>query len=246
MTTGLTRPLIEQIEVPGDTANTEVKVEKERLRTELPADATVSEIVAGTYDDAQGILTLQFANGDLKKVAGFPTAFNAKAGNRGPQGRAGKPGRDGRDGRDGVKGAPGCEGIAGPLGDVGPKGLDGRRGPQGNPGEKGCPGLPGIRGPVGPTGPTGKVGPMGATGPIGPPGPTGPAGVDGALTIYVQSADPGAVGPGIIWVNPTAESFPPPVIIEVPAPDPDDPNPTPQPTGPTPVPTDPPIGTPWP
>jgi len=90
-------------------------------------------------------------------------------------------------------GPAGAQGIGGVDGTDGLLGEDGLQGP---PGCEGPPGTPGATGPQGEMGAQGEMGPMGAT------GATGPKGEDGKVDIYIQSADPGAVGAGALWIRP--------------------------------------------
>lgn len=90
-------------------------------------------------------------------------------------------------------------GPAGPQGNSGSNGADGLIGEAGERGVSGCAGPAGA---PGATGPKGEMGPQGPEGPPGPTGPQGPAGKDGKVDVYIQTADPGAVGPGALWVRP--------------------------------------------
>lgn len=91
------------------------------------------------------------------------------------------------------------------VGPSGPQGIGGVDGADGLLGEDGLQGPPGCQGPPGTPGVTGPQGEMGAQGEAGPPGatgPTGPKGDDGQVDIYIQTADPGAVGAGALWIRP--------------------------------------------
>lgn len=229
--TGLTRIPAQMIYAPGTSTQTEIVVTGERLVVTDPLESDVSEIAGGFYDRQLGELTLTLYNGDAVKIAGFPSAGNIPVGPTGPQGLAGKDGKDGRDGKDGAKGEQGCEGPQGPQGATGATGPDGRDGRMGEQGVRGCPGPkgpPGERGATGPIGPLGPTGPRGAQGPKGVPGAAGP---DGKVNIVVSTTDPGAVGAGWLWVNPSAT-----VPVTTPSTG----------TGGSTTPTDPPVGTPWP
>ena len=224
---GLTRPVVDQISAPGSAGETEIVVRGERLAVEAPKESSISEIDFGHFDPVLGVLSLRLYNGEQVKVSGFPTADKIPAGATGPQGPRGQDGKAGKEGREGNPGDEGCEGPSGARGGIGPAGLDGRTGMQGPPGVRG---LTGPRGPQGNRGTQGVLGPVGPTGPRGEPGPAGPAGQPGAagsVNIIVSSSDPGAAGPGVLWVNPGAGES----------------SGTPDPGGTL---TDPPIGFPWP
>lgn len=90
----------------------------------------------------------------------------------------------------------GPTGPTGPQGESGRNGIDGRDGDTGPTGCQGPPGTPGRQGVAGPTGPAGAIGPT------GPTGPTGPKGDDGIVQVYIQTDDPGATGPGSLWIKP--------------------------------------------
>ena len=90
----------------------------------------------------------------------------------------------GEQGRDGPMGTPGVAGLTA---------RDGRRGPDGCLGPEGREGEPGRQGPRGREGPQGY---------IGIEGPKGPTGADARPNVYYQNEDPGAVGPGAIWIRP--------------------------------------------
>lgn len=90
-------------------------------------------------------------------------------------------------------------GPAGPQGIGGTDGTDGLLGEDGAQGPQGCQGPPGT---PGATGPRGAMGPQGPEGPAGPQGEKGDPGVDGKVDVYIQTEDPGAVGPGALWVRP--------------------------------------------
>lgn len=229
--TGLTRIPAQLIFAPGQASQTEVVVQQERLVVTDPLESDVSEISGGFYDWQLGELSLTLYNGDVVKIKGFPTVGNIPAGPTGPTGLPGKDGRDGRDGKDGEKGDPGCDGPPGPTGATGATGPDGRDGQMGQQGQRGCPGPKGAPGERGPTGPMGAIGPTGPQGKQGEQGRPGTAGADSKVNIVVSTTDPGNVGAGWLWVNPSAVA---------------------PPTGGTggtgggTTPTDPPIGTPWP
>lgn len=90
----------------------------------------------------------------------------------------------------GMRGEPGREGTPGINGVLGGEGIQGPRG---------------CRGPQGPQGKPGVRGPRGVQGPPGPKGSTGPQGIrgqDGRVQIFIQSEDPGPVGPGSLWIRP--------------------------------------------
>lgn len=90
----------------------------------------------------------------------------------------------------------------GDSGAQGISGVDGTDGLLGGDGEQGSTGCAGPAGTPGATGPGGAVGPQGNEGPVGPEGREGVAGIDGAVDVYIQTEDPGAVGPGALWVKP--------------------------------------------
>lgn len=90
----------------------------------------------------------------------------------------GPAGQQGISGTNGADGLLGVDGLQGPTGCQGPAGLNGATGPQGAQGIQGIEGRPGPQGEKGDTGDTGVV------------------------AIYIQSDDPGAVGPGALWVKP--------------------------------------------
>lgn len=90
----------------------------------------------------------------------------------------------GERGTQGIPGTPGTDGVLGAEGLQGPRGCRGPAGPQGKPGPRGPRGVEGPRGPTGAT------------------GPQGIRGLDGRVQIYIQSEDPGPVGPGAIWMVP--------------------------------------------
>jgi len=205
--TGLTRPVIEQVKAKGSEKETEIIVSDEKLSLDIPRESTVSEVEYGFYDELKGSLVLQLYNGERIEVEGFPVEDEIPMGLTGPKGDDGAPGKQGVPGRDGLVGEPGCEGTRGDTGARGKTGLDGR---------KGMRGPAGIRGATGPQGPRGAAG---SEGDIGPIGPTGPRGVDGGVgvpgeqgeevlpSIVVSATDPGAVGPGVLWVDPTPPSY---------------------------------------
>ena len=201
---GLTRIPHGLVQVDGLQAESAVRVKEGTLKTAVPEEPDVSEVEHGFYDPHQGVLTLNMFNGQRIQIAGFPTQNNAPVGPTGPDGLPGKDGQDGRDGRDGKPGKPGCEGPEGPTGKPGRAGSDGRMGQIGQPGVRGCPGPAGPTGVQGPTGPAGPVGPTGPTGDPGPKGAPGAAGPPGRANIVVSATDPGAVGGGWLWVNPSA------------------------------------------
>lgn len=228
---GLTKIHSSMIFAPGEVSQTEVIVSGERLVVSNPLESDVSELAGGFYDWQLGELSLTMYNGDVVKIKGFPTAGSIPPGPTGPTGLPGKDGRDGRDGKDGAKGDPGCDGPPGPKGATGATGPDGRDGQMGQQGIRGCPGPKGAPGERGATGPMGPLGPTGPRGDQGPPGRPGAPGPDSKVNIVVSTTDPGNVGGGWLWVNPSAIA--PPV--------------TPPTTGGGGgTPTDPPIGTPWP
>lgn len=233
--TGLTRIPAQMIYAPGNATQTEIVVTGERLVVTDPLESDVSEIAGGFYDRQQGELTLTMYNGTAIKISGFPASGNIPAGPTGPQGLQGKDGRDGRDGKDGAQGEPGCEGPPGPQGATGNTGPDGRDGRMGEQGVRGCPGPKGPPGERGATGPEGPVGPTGPQGKQGAKGVPGTAGADSKVNIIVSTTDPGAVGAGWLWVNPSATA---PVTGTAPS--------TGGGGGGGSTVTDPPIGTPWP
>lgn len=201
---GLTKINSEMVFAEGRPEETSVVVENSHLKAKAPTEPDVSEVQGGYYDRQLGVLSLTMFNGDRIQISGFPTSSNIPAGPTGPQGLPGRDGENGRDGRDGEKGEPGCEGPPGPTGAPGATGPDGRPGQRGVQGERGCPGPKGPPGATGPTGPRGPVGPTGPTGEQGPNGAPGPAGPEGRVNIVVSTTDPGAVGSGWLWVNPSA------------------------------------------
>lgn len=89
----------------------------------------------------------------------------------GQQGQHGASGTSGANGTDGQHGATGAVGCMGPSG---------------------APGIPGQKGDLGYTGDRGIQGDRGIT---------GDRGVKGVIQTYIQSADPGPVGAGAIWVK---------------------------------------------
>lgn len=90
----------------------------------------------------------------------------------------GPPGPPGAPGAKGADGLLGADGLQGPTGCQGPPGTPGATGPQGIPGVKGEQGAPGEKGEKGDKGDIGTV------------------------NVFIQTEDPGAVGPGALWVRP--------------------------------------------
>lgn len=201
---GLTKPVLEQILAKGAENESRLRVQNERVTTQPPVEVPLSEIEYGFYDQTLGILTLRFANSEQLRITGFPTFDKIPAGATGPKGPPGKDGKDGKPGKKGKDGAQGCRGDIGEKGPQGNRGSDGRQGQQGPQGPQGLQGPKGERGLQGPTGPQGAVGPTGPQGAPGPAGAAGPAGASGNVNIVVSTTDPGAVGAGWLWVNPTS------------------------------------------
>lgn len=83
----------------------------------------------------------------------------------------------GTAGRDGVDGTFAVDGERGPDGCIGQQGMEGEQGRQGYRGQQGRQGQQGVE------------------------GNKGEKGDDGSMKIYFQATDPGAVGPGSIWVR---------------------------------------------
>lgn len=195
--------------VRGETSDTSTDLlitESGELIQKTPEESDVNEVTAGSFDPQQGILTLTLYDGNTVRINNFPTEGRIPQGPTGPTGPAGKDGKNGKDGNKGETGDPGCDGADGNKGEAGDQGEEGRQGKQGPTGEKGCPGPKGEKGETGDQGPQGPIGP---TGPQGDPGPTGPAGAkgeSGTVNVIVSTTDPGAVGAGVIWVNPLATS----------------------------------------
>jgi len=90
-------------------------------------------------------------------------------------------------------------GKEGPQGVSGNAGINGLLGENGLRGERGC---RGPRGPVGERGVRGAQGKQGEQGPIGATGPQGEHGLDGKVSIYITTEDPGPVGAGALWIKP--------------------------------------------
>lgn len=207
----LSRLNVSMITAPATAAGKQVKVEDQRLSTGEAQSTQPQNIKSGRFDPILGVLTLEYYDGTITTVTGFPSENNLP---QGLQGEPGDPGRDGRDGRDGAQGPDGqagCDGREGERGATGAPGKDGRPGrpgPVGMPGPDGNPGPRGREGPRGKRGPTGPTGPTGVTGPTGPTGNPGPPGV---VNIVVSATDPGNVAAGTIWVNPNVDQ--PPVWI---------------------------------
>lgn len=91
-------------------------------------------------------------------------------------------------------------GLPGPPGPPGSNGADGLLGQDGAQGPTGCQGPPGTPGATGPRGMTGAQGPAGVPGEKGDKGDKGDT---GTVAIFIQTEDPGAVGPGAFWVRPS-------------------------------------------
>lgn len=199
---GIQKIPIDLISVPRTQEGALLTVQAGKVAVSAGTKNIPSEVIGGSFDDAGGVLTLQFANGVSLPIKGFPSIGDIPAGRQGQEGPTGKDGKDGRDGRDGAVGGQGCTGPVGPDGGIGPVGPDGRPGlpgPQGRRGLTGADGDQGKRGRTGPTGSTGNTGPTGATGPTGPDGIPGPV---GTMRIIVSTIDPGGVPVGTIWINP--------------------------------------------
>lgn len=199
----LTKPVLGMVKAPGAPDQSEVVVEAGSLESSDAIISNVSEIEDAIYDESTGILTLEFANGQVLRVKGFPTLDSIPPGDKGPEGDAGQDGKEGRPGKEGKPGKQGCQGERGEEGDRGERGDAGKDGNPGEEGGRGCAGPQGARGRKGPKGETGPVGITGPTGDTGPTGPTGDRGPSGTVNIIVSTTDPGpAAGAGTIWVNP--------------------------------------------
>lgn len=206
---GLTRTPASMIRALGASNQTDVVVKNERLEVTEPLETDISEIASGYFDSQQGILVLTFYNDSVMKINGFATTSSLPTGPTGPQGLPGKDGKNGKNGKDGAKGAEGCQGPQGEQGARGATGPTGNTGAQGPQGVRGCPGPKGAPGEVGPTGPQGAIGPTGPRGATGPQGRPGAAGPAGSANIVISTTDPGGVGAGWLWVNPSATTLPP-------------------------------------
>lgn len=195
----LTKPSIDMIRVDPTELSDQKKIlvyKDQVIAQEYEVYPEYAQISDAWFDDQIGILSIQFNNGKILKVRGFPTPATLPEGPRGPDGLPGRPGKSGKDGKDGIKGESGCPGPMGPEGNQGPKGPKGDVGDQGPPGERGPMGLPGPQGPKGP---------QGDPGPLGPAGPPGKQGKNGIVNVIISIKDPGeGIGGAGLWVNPNA------------------------------------------
>jgi hypothetical protein len=148
---------------------------------------TISNVL---YNGSIGELIIELSNGKSITLTGFVIPSMLK------EGRPGDPGKAGLDGKAGINGV---DGVKGRTGFTGSKGARGFRGKEGLRGVKGTIGPTGERGLMGPTGEVGESGPEGTRGLIGPSGHPGETSLPKVIISYT---DPGAVGAGVMWVNP--------------------------------------------
>lgn len=155
---GLTKIPLQLIDPGKGVANDQVLFNGQDLELQDPdVSSSDSQVVAGTYDQETGTLTLNKADRSVVLIRGLLTKSSIGVGPTGPTGPQGSQGVNGRNGKDGRRGDTGC---VGPKGDPGPAGNTGPAGPPGGPGT------------------------LGATGPTGPTGPSGPAGRDGKMPVF--------------------------------------------------------------
>lgn len=162
----------------------------EKLQVEMLQSLTEGQVVA-----EGGAVTVKAAPDSITEPSGEfdPTSGQLKIRlpNIGEFVIAGLPKTsDMGSGPAGLRGAQGRDGIAA----LTPR--DGQQGPDGCMGSDGAEGLPGKDGPRGREGDPG--------GP-GPEGERGEAGADGHFKVFIQSTDPGPVGPGAVWIRPRAK-----------------------------------------
>ena len=140
----LTRTPIDLIEATG-APGTDVQFDGKNLFLADPEQTQVS-LAGASYDNINGVLTIQLSNGDEIQVPGFLTTGSIGDAVQGLQGPVGPSGADGLVGVAGPQGPQGCQGPPGPAG------------------RTGSPGVQGIQGPTGPEGPQGEKGDTGDDG----------------------------------------------------------------------------------
>lgn len=141
----LTRPGLSMINPggsQGDVTSSGRSLKIEQVGTDIATD------FAGSFDNTNGIFTLQIPGYPTLRINGFMTQSDIGLGKEGPQGQSGTPGINGIIGEHGNQGQRGCQGPQGPQGERGVRGPAGKQGEQGAQGPQGQEGIPGIDGRV--------------------------------------------------------------------------------------------------